>query len=274
MLVPLATLVGCDSERDGSVSCTSQHIFMLARGMASGAHASAPARSLFVGCFLASLHASATVLAFIEALQSAISVGLPLYLIFLFTHMLDLKRALVLAMYAQTMPLVLNGLFEGPLRPIDDWLESLAAGAEGWEVDADDDDPLTEAMRWAHSGLGPGQASVLFWLLHFVLALCAARETLRARHGDGATVTITSPQPRSVVQVNASQYWQFVEAPWYVRFGQPWQQRCWQMQHQAMRLAWAQAAALQQAHAQAFSYHVVDRAGRGTWTTTDSAPQS
>ena len=455
MLVPLATtLVGCDSERDGSVSCTSQHIFMLARGMASGAHASAPARSLFVGCFLASLHASATVLAFIEALQSAISVGLPLYLIFLFTHMLDLKRALVLAMYAQTMPLVLNGLFEGPLRPIDDWLESLAAGAEGWEVDADDDDPLTEAMRWAHSGLGPGQASVLFWLLHFVLALCAARETLRARHGgvaaeaaawahrraearailhaeaaateaaatatattattaaavattaaaaavaaaaqieaqitlteaeaaaaeaasaeaaaqataqaaaqaadaaaeagtgvsaeaaasvasaydpmlerleearrierlgetqrylqereiamrsatppstpppdfrtapsaappptpdvpvtaplrpgDGATVTITSPQPRSVVQVNASQYWQFVEAPWYVRFGQPWQQRCWQMQHQAMRLAWAQAAALQQAHAQAFSYHVVD-ARQGTWTTTDSAPQS
>jgi hypothetical protein len=464
MLVPLATLVGCDSERDGSVSCTSQHIFMLARGMASGAHASAPARSLFVGCFLASLHVSATVLAFIEALQSAISVGLPLYLIFLFTHMLDLKRALVLAMYAQTMPLVLNGLFEGPLRPIDDWLESLAAGAErkwrtgdgvadGWEVDADDD-PLTEAMRWAHSGLGPGQASVLFWLLHFVLALCAARETLRVRHGgvaaeaaawahrraearailhaeaaateaaatatattattaaavattaaaaavaaaaqieaqitlteaeaaaaeaasaeaaaqataqaaaqaadaaaeagtgvsaeaaasvasaydpmlerleearrierlgetqrylqereiamrsatppstpppdfrtapsaappptpnvpvtaplrpgDGATVTITSPQPRSVVQVNASQYWQFVEAPWYVRFGQPWQQRCWQMQHQAMRLAWAQAAALQQAHAQAFSYHVVD-ARQGTWTTTDSAPQS
>ena len=501
MLVPLAMLVGCDNERDGSVSCTSQHVFRLARGMASGAHASAPARSLFVGCFLASMHVSATVLAFIEALQSAISVGLPLYLIFLFTRvrLLDLKPAMVLAMYAQTMPLVLNGLFEGPLRPIDDWLDSLAAGADrkwrtgdgvadGWEVNADDD-PLSEALRWAYSGLGPGQASpalppVLFWLLHFVLALCAARETLRARHGrlweaaaeppppplrereiapeiapevaaaaaawahrraearailraeaaateaaatatatatattattaaavatttaavtaaaqieaqmtlaeaaaaaaetasaeaasaeaaaqaaaqaayaaaetgtgvsaepaasvvlsmtsaydrmlerleearrlerleetqrylqerevamrtatppltpppdfipapsaappptpnvpltaplghlstpwiarvhlrpgDGATVTITSPQPRSVVQVNAGQYWQFVEAPWHVRFGQPWQQRCWQMQHQAMRLAWAQAAALQQAHAQAFSHLVLD----------------
>jgi hypothetical protein len=97
--------------------------------------------------------------------------------------------------------------------------------------------------------------------------------TAPLRPGDGATVIITSPQPRSVVQVNASQYWQFVEAPWYVRFGQPWQQRCWQMQHQAMRLAWAQAAALQQAHAQAFSHHVVD-ARQGTWTTTDSAPQS